>query len=82
MTKIDKLLKKLRESPKNIRFEELESVLLSLGFTLRNVRGSHYYYKKGSELILVVKPHGKRKFCAPQDVKDVLRYLEKEKENE
>ncbi len=57
-------------------------MLQATGFTLRRVRGSHYYYKRGGELVVIVRPHGGRKFCAPQDVRDVLRYLEQEVETD
>ena len=73
---MEKLTAKLKRNPRHVRFQQLESVLQSIGFTLRRVKGSHHYYKREQELIVLVKPHGGRKFCAPQDVKDVLRYLE------
>lgn len=76
MTKKEKLIAKFKQNPKHVRFEEMESLLLSSGFTLRRVRGSHHYYKRENELIAVIKPHAGRKFCTPQDVKDILRYLE------
>ena len=78
--RLAKRIARLRQNPRHVRFKELEGVLQVAGFTLRRVRGSHYYYRRGKELLGIVKPHGRRKFCAPQDVKDVLRYLEQEVE--
>jgi len=69
---------RLRQNPKHVRFQELQAVLEAAGFSLRRVRGSHYYYKRAEELVGIVKPHGGRKYCAPQDVKDVLHYLQRE----
>ena len=34
MSKDDKLIKDLENNPKNVRFETLEKILLSRGFTL------------------------------------------------
>nr|BAL55171.1 hypothetical protein HGMM_F23G10C24 [uncultured Acetothermia bacterium]BAL55472.1 hypothetical protein HGMM_F27H04C30 [uncultured Acetothermia bacterium]BAL60212.1 hypothetical conserved protein [Candidatus Acetothermum autotrophicum] len=75
---LKKRLAKLKRNPKHVRFDQLDALLRAAGFTLRGVHGSHYYYKRGKKLITLVKPHGGRKFCAPQDVKDLVRYLEHE----
>lgn len=75
---LKKRLAKLKQNPKHVRFDELDAVLRVAGFTLRGVHGSHYYYKRGKKLVAIVKPHGGRKFCASQDVKDLVRYLEQE----
>ena len=47
MSKSEKLLKKLRENPTNVRFEVLDKVLQSYGFECRQPRSgsSHYIYK-------------------------------------
>jgi predicted RNA binding protein YcfA (HicA-like mRNA interferase family) len=45
MGKKEKLLAKLRRNPKNIRPEELEKLLLWLGFEKRAGKGSHTVYK-------------------------------------
>lgn len=82
MTRREKLIAKFKQNPKHVRFEQMESLLLSSGFILRRVRGSHYYYKRENELIAIVKPHAGRKFCAPQDVKDILKYFEAEEGGE
>jgi predicted RNA binding protein YcfA (HicA-like mRNA interferase family) len=40
-----KLLAKMRQNPKNVRPEELERLLLRLGFEKRQGSGSHVIYK-------------------------------------
>ena len=43
----------MRRNPKNIRPEELEGVLLRLGFEKRQGRGSHTIYKFGEYRLTV-----------------------------
>lgn len=61
MSKLKKLLKRIRNNPKNVRFEELDKILIHYGFTKRQSSGgsSHYYYTKGEKLLSVPfhKPH-------------------------
>ncbi len=47
MSRRDKLLDKMRNSPTNIRFSEVESLLRYEGFVLFNQRGSHCTYHLG-----------------------------------
>lgn len=77
MTQSEKLLKKIKDNPKNVRFRGIESLLHALGFETRS-RGSHYTFKKGKNIIMVVKPHGNKKFPALVDVKKILQYLKEE----
>jgi len=77
MSKIDKLLQRTRNNPKNVRFEDIESLLNGLGFKIRS-RGSHYTFRKDRNIIMVVKPHGSKKFAAMADVKKILAYLKEE----
>lgn len=45
MTRLEKRIRKLRQSPRNISSRELINVLVSLGFELRGGKGSHQCYK-------------------------------------
>lgn len=78
MTQIEKLIQRIKNNPKNVRFSELERVVLQAGFRLERVGGSHHVYVKGNTVLTIVKPHGRRKLCHPQDVRDVLNFLEEE----
>jgi len=61
LSKLKKLLERIRNNPKNVRFEELDKILIHYGFTKRQSSGgsSHYYYTKGEKLLSVPfhKPH-------------------------
>ena len=76
MTRREKLIEKMRRSPSNIRFGEIDALLHYDGFVLFNQRGSHCTYHRTDGLILtIVKPHGGRKTCHPSDVRRLLRAL-------
>ncbi|GAB6173123.1 hypothetical protein JCM15765_26010 [Paradesulfitobacterium aromaticivorans] len=61
MSKLKKLLEKIRNNPKHVRFEELDKILIRYGFAKRQASGgtSHYYYTKGEKVISVPfrQPH-------------------------
>ena len=72
MSRRAKLIAKMNNSPGNVRFNQIASLLRHEGFVLFNERGSHH---AGGRLITVVVPHGRRKTCHPEDVRKVLRIL-------
>lgn len=55
MSKLEKLLQKIKNNPKQVRFDELDKILTRAGFERRQPRGgsSHYYYTKGTLKISV-----------------------------
>lgn len=61
MGKLEKLLQKIKNNPRQIRFEELDKILIRSGFTRHQPGGgsSHYVYTKGTAQISVPKrqPH-------------------------
>jgi len=74
----EKDLTGIKQNPEGVRFEEMERVILGSGFKRVNIKGSHHVYKKGNNILTVVKPHGGRKYCHWLDVKDVLKALEED----
>ncbi len=73
MNKSEKLLKKIRQNPKNVRFKDIDKLLLSLGFEKRQ-RGSHATYvlkNQGRITVPFRKP-----FILPVYVKEVLKLLD------
>ncbi len=79
MTRRQKLIEKMQNSPGSIRFGEVETVLRRSGFVLFNQRGSHCtYHRADGRVITVVKPHGGRKTCYDSDVDRVLRMIDDE----
>ena len=75
MSRQEKLLAKIRNNPKGVRFEELDLLLTWHGFERRqSKRGtSHYVYRRGHYVITIArhKPHVHSKA-----VKDVLNILD------
>jgi len=57
LSKKDKSLQRIRNNPKNIRFEEIRKLLLNYDFNETAPRGgsSHYTYHKGIYRITVPK---------------------------
>ena len=57
MSKKDKLLKDIRNNPKNVRFDVLQNLILNYGFKMSAPRGgsSHYTFSKGIYRITIPK---------------------------
>jgi predicted RNA binding protein YcfA (HicA-like mRNA interferase family) len=55
LSKLEKLLEKIRNNPKAVRFEELDKLLIRAGFKRRQSSkgSSHYYYTKDEKMISV-----------------------------
>jgi predicted RNA binding protein YcfA (HicA-like mRNA interferase family) len=76
MTRREKLLERMQQAPSEIRFTEVEALLRHNGFVLFNARGSHRtYHRADGRLITLVKPHGGRKTCHPDDIRRLLEVL-------
>jgi predicted RNA binding protein YcfA (HicA-like mRNA interferase family) len=70
MSRRDKLLVKMRRSPQSVRFGEVEALLRHEGFVLFNRRGSHCtFHRADGRLLTIVRPHGKRETCHPDDIR-------------
>lgn len=52
-----KRLEKARNSPRNVSFEDLDTILQGYGFVLFNVEGSHYQYRHESGARLTIPRH-------------------------
>ncbi len=76
MPRREKLIAKMRSSPNNIRFSEVDALLTYAGCVLFNQRGSHCsYHREDGRLLTLVKPHGGRKTCHPSDIRRLLEVL-------
>jgi hypothetical protein len=73
VSKQDKRLEAMRRNPRQVPFDEMESVLVYFGFVVRKASGSHRMYRLGS-YVLTVARHGQ--FAHPQAVKDALKILD------
>ncbi len=77
MSRREKLVEKMRRSPQSVRFGEVQALLRYQGFVLFNRRGSHCtYHREDGRLLTVVRPHGQRKTCHPEDIRKILEALE------
>ena len=59
MSKRDKLLKAMKNNPKDVRFEDLKKLLISYGYEAHNTGGSHWVFRKDScqdEVVPYKKP--------------------------
>ncbi|MEM6283392.1 MAG: type II toxin-antitoxin system HicA family toxin [Chloroflexota bacterium] len=77
MSRDDKLLEKLRNNPKNVRFEDLQKLLESFGFVLKRSSGSHHSFVGtiNSEKVLLVVPY--RRPLKAIYVKKALKLIER-----
>ena len=57
LSKCDKKIQALKNNPKNVKFETIQNILISKGFseTTPGRGSSHYTYSKGPYRITVVK---------------------------
>jgi hypothetical protein len=60
VSQFEKLLRQIKNNPRDVRFEELEKLLRRLGFDVRQPHGgsSHYYFFKRTVHISIPR-HGK-----------------------
>lgn len=61
MGRLKKLLEKIKNNPRQVRFEELDRILIRAGFTKRQPSGgsSHYIYTEGKVRLTIPyrQPH-------------------------
>ncbi|MFH1452927.1 MAG: type II toxin-antitoxin system HicA family toxin [Armatimonadota bacterium] len=71
--KEEKLLNKIKNNPKSVKFNEIELLLKCYGFALQRQKGSHRIYKKGNILVNIQRIKGEVK---PYQVKQVILAIE------
>lgn len=81
MSKWLKLLTRIRNLDKDLRFEELEKVLIAYGYEMdqSGTGSSHYVFRKAGRNIIVVPKHDPIKLAY---VKIVKKAIELEEKNE
>jgi hypothetical protein len=72
MTKREKRIERMRQNPRAVRFEELDTLLLSLGFAKRQA-SSHIGYYYGTHFVTVVY---RTPFVLPVYVKKALAVID------
>jgi predicted RNA binding protein YcfA (HicA-like mRNA interferase family) len=71
MSKIDKLINSIKNNPTNVKFEDLEKILISYGFEVRQPRGgsSHHTFKKDKYIITIPRHKPVNKIYVKQFIK-------------
>ena len=80
MGKKEKLIRKLKNSPKDFTFEEMKVLLELLGFVMSNkgkTSGSRVKFMKNNIPIFLHKPHPRKELLEYQ-IKQIVDVLEKE----
>lgn len=75
MSKFKKLIESLRQNPNHVRYEDVEKILIRLGFEKRQGSGSHVVFTKGDARLTIPKPHSSP-YLKPVYVKMVVEALE------
>lgn len=59
MSKFDKLIQRIKNLDKGLRFDELKKVLEAHGYTMRATRGgsSHYTFRKTGHIPITIPKH-------------------------
>ena len=76
----EKLIRKLKSNPKDFTFEEMQSLLVALGFELSNkgkTSGSRVKFFKGNVCIILHKPHPRKELLTYQ-IKQIIETLSEE----
>jgi predicted RNA binding protein YcfA (HicA-like mRNA interferase family) len=74
MTSSHKALQKIRQNPKNVRFEEIDALLRSFGFEKRQ-KGSHAVFTRADLQLAITIPY-RKPFILPVYVKQILKLLD------
>ena len=80
MGRKEKLIKKLKNNPKDFTFEEMKALLELLGFVMSNkgrTSGSRVKFMKNNIPIILHKPHP-RKGLREYQIRQIVDTLEKE----
>ncbi len=74
MSKFEKLLQRIKNLDKDLRFEELRKVLESYGYTMSNPNGgsSHYTFRKKGATPVTVPKHVPVKIIYIRMIKDII----------
>jgi hypothetical protein len=78
MTKKDKRLHRIFQSPKNVRFSDLDVILVEYGYERRQSGkgSSHYVYSHPEvDMLIVLVSHGKNDILPEYQVKKAIKSL-------
>lgn len=77
MTKKEKLLKRILGLPKDLRYDELDKILLASGYILERTRGSHAIYTKaGANTLTIPRKSPVKSYLIEQVLEEIGDTLE------
>ena len=74
-----KLIKKLKESPKDVSFDDLHKILIGLGCECKNSGGFHFVFRKKNAPTLTLPKQKPMKICYVKDVLEIYADLKENK---
>ena len=80
MGKLEKMIERLKSNPKDYTFDEMQSLLLALGFERSNkgkTSGSRVKFFKDGIFIILHKPHPRKELLDYQ-IKQIVEILSEE----
>lgn len=72
MSKKDKLIKAMKNNPKNILFEDIKKLLEDYGYVCHNSGGSHFVFRKENTVSIVIPYHKPIKAIYVKHVLEIL----------
>lgn len=77
MSRKQKLFQRLLNHQRNVKFEDLISLVIAFGFTLDRIKGSHHTYKHAAvrDAFLILQPD-KNGQAKPYQIKQFLNLIE------
>lgn len=84
MQKISEIIQEVTRRKRNIRFREMETILLDVGFNVRQQKrgGSHYVFKHPDiDTLIVLVTHGMNDLLPEYQTMKAIRALEKLREH-
>lgn len=74
MTQHQKLLQKMRNNPKHVRYKDLVKVLVRAGCVINDDgAGSHVTVERDGQIETIVRPHGGDDMVKPYQVRRVMQ---------
>jgi predicted RNA binding protein YcfA (HicA-like mRNA interferase family) len=77
MTQREKLRRRIEQNPRAVRFADLDRLLQACGFAKRPGKGSHHFYWRGEQRLVV--PY-RRPYVLPVYVKLALKAIDRAEE--
>lgn len=71
-----KLLAKILQGTKNVKFNELETLIKTFGFELAKINGSHHIYNR-DDIPEIINIQNRKGQVSPYQVKQFLAIIEK-----